>query len=425
MQKKWGVGTHSLIIILLSKVNKIFENINTAKCFIFALSFLANFTTQFFMKYPIITDEYVTICEGIYSATGFNFNNSFYSLPTGYYGVGLSILAGPLFYLTHNMQIIYHSILVINSILISLIGVIAFDISSRYLCLSLKKSAALGTLVVFSPAYFFYSKYAINEVMLYFISWLIIYFLLHVFSDNISIKYYILYGLGIGFFSVYAYFVHGRGIVIFVASYFALFYIAINNRKKRWGKKQYHLWPLIIIAAVILSCVTYAMNDILKIRIISHFFGLNSGEIANTSENIVKKLLSLKKINAIELRQIFQGVLGQLFYICMSSFGLVLVSIISQIKFFCNYKRNNNDKINKNKLLLSTYFIIISITTFLISIVFFGDVYASDSAIRGEYYLYGRYNELFITPVVYIAMLFAIDNRTEFCKSLKLSLDNM
>ena len=89
---------------------------------LFLIGFLANMAVVFLLKYPVITDEYVIIAEGIYLSGGADWSSAFRSIHnTGYYGFGVSAVYGLLFWFTNNMRIIYLSAITLNSILVSLI----------------------------------------------------------------------------------------------------------------------------------------------------------------------------------------------------------------------------------------------------------------------------------------------------------------
>lgn len=146
---------------------------------LFFAVFFSNMILSFFMGYPIISDEYNTLSEGVFLIGGQELGDTFSTLHnTGYYGWGYAILYSSIYHLCHNMKIVYHTALIFNSFFVALIPVIAYKIAIKFFHVDRINSLYISCCLSFYPAYVIYSKYALNETILLFIIWPILYYLL-------------------------------------------------------------------------------------------------------------------------------------------------------------------------------------------------------------------------------------------------------
>ena len=117
---------------------------------LFLISFLGNIILSLFMKYPIISDEYNTLSEGLFLTGYTDLSETFKSLyNTGYYGWGYVVLYSWTYKIFKDINIVYHIGLIVNSFFASLIPVFSYKIASKFW--KLDSSSAFLSL----DAYFF------------------------------------------------------------------------------------------------------------------------------------------------------------------------------------------------------------------------------------------------------------------------------
>ncbi len=348
------------------------------------------------MQYPLLTDEHVTMAEGIYLWGGADNWSAAYA-GSNYYGYGYSVLYGWLYYLTQNMREVFQWSLVINSFVIAIIPVLAFRISSVYLELKKPLSFAISLAAGLYPAAVVYSKYALNETVMLLLPWLAAYMLLYLFREGTDFRKNLPFYALLGLLSMYAYTVHGRGIAIFGVAFLCVLFIAIKNRK---GK--YWLNLLIFLAA---AALWFLIDRAVKANLMANFFQTGAGEANNTLERV----LTVNMAGAFSPENIgamLSGFLGQGLYMMCATFGLLAVGGVAFAGMLRGVKRAGTPQ-QRNLFLLFVFAALFALASIVISTAFLSGIYVSNEAVRSEYYVYGRYNEtacLFIAFVV-IALL--------------------
>lgn len=282
----------------------------------------------------------------------------------------------------HNMETVYHVALIYNSFLVALIPVFANKIAIHYFHFADRRAFLLSICVVFYPAYIIYSKYAMNEVMLLFIIWPILY-LLFGFLEASKKKRMIL-GFLIGGLSIYAYIVHGRGLAILCISFFVFLILVLSSHNTLKEKIKY-------ICSFILPCICLnLLNSIVKANIVNGFYGVEANQIANTTENFLSISFIKSLLDRDSIRLIY-GVIGQSFYITVATLGLAVVAVVLFVKlFFEACKKKKADK----WVIFGTFSIGLTIITIIMSVLFFANLYITESMQDSSYYFYGRYIEL-------------------------------
>ena len=252
---------------------------------LFGCTFIGNVLLSFFMGYPIITDEYNTLAEGVFLAGNGTVAETFRTLAnTGYYGWGYVILFGWVYHLTHDMLTVYHTALIFNSFFVALIPLFAYKIAVRHFKLEDKMAFWVSLCLCIYPAYILYSKYAINESILQFIIWPLLFLLLE-FLNASPLKR----GcscLLMGFLSMYSYAIHGRGIAILgiaTVIFTGLVLLVKDSVKSKVAYGVLYVIPLLTV---------YIINAYVKNNIALHFAGTEVGQMANTTENFFPPLFS-------------------------------------------------------------------------------------------------------------------------------------
>lgn len=380
------------------KLSNIREKIQTQKneIILFYIFFAVNAVIALNMKYPIITDEYVTLAEGAFLWGNKTLGESFRTLTsTGYYGWGFSVLFGWVYRIWPNLFVLYHAALIYNSVLIGMIPVIVYKLANQFFEISVRRSVLISIIIACCPAYIIYSKYALNEVPLFFSVWLIIYLFYK--YENAQIKPKYIYAGLIALSSMYTYTLHGRGLAIIATTVIVFGSLTIIN--KQTDRKQK---TLLFVIYVIINIGIYLLNKIVKSVISYGFFGVNTGTLNNTTDNFLTKSF-FQSIFRRDALKILYGLLGQSFYIVAASFGLVLVLFVALIS---RIRKKDKDQWDKRLIVLGIYTVSLIVFTIGMVILFFSNLYITEALIRSEYYLYGRYNEIAIGLIVFFALVF-------------------
>ncbi len=363
------------------------------------------------MQYPLLTDEHVTMAEGIYLWGGADNWASAYA-GSNYYGYGYSVLYGWLYYLTQNMREVFLWSLVINSFVIAIIPVLSFRIASVYLELKKPLSFAISLAVGLYPAAIVYSKYALNETVMLLLPWLAAYLLLYLFREDADFRKNLPFYALLGLLSMYAYTVHGRGIAIFGVAFLCVLFIAIKNRK---GKYWLNLLMFLSGAAF-----WFLIDRAVKSDLMANFFQTGAGEANNTLERVLTVNMagafSLKNIGAM-----LSGFLGQGFYMMCATFGLIALGGVAFAGMLRGAKRAKNTQ-QKNLFFLFTFAALFALASIVISTTFLSGIYVSNEAVRSEYYVYGRYNETACLFIAFVAVALIAIRKTFSKKAFTASL---
>lgn len=374
----------------MAKINTLIERHPAWILFIFFFSI--NFLLSLKMKYPITSDEYNTMAEALYILGNKNIGEVFQSLYTyGYYGWGYSIIYAWVYNIFHNINMVFHTALITNSILVSIIPSISYHIGVKYFNISKIKSFFIAIIVALYPSYFIYSKYANNEIMLEFIVWPIIYLLFEYKQKN-----NIFYTFLIGLFSSYAYTVHGRGLAVLLVA-FLCFVLILLTSKEKWYLKILHIFLYLLGIILFIS-----VNHTVKNYIIFGFSGLDTSNVLNTMENFISSELLTTFFNP-HIYRILYGFCGQLFYFAISTFGMVTISIFA---FLSIIVRSIKDRIFDEWSLLSIYTVGLMAITLMMTLIFFANPYVTEGGRGADFYVYGRYIEISGGLIIFFSILF-------------------
>ena len=362
---------------------------------LFGCSFTGNILLSFFMGYPIITDEYNTLAEGVFLSGNESVAETFRTLAnTGYYGWGYVILFSWIYHLTHDMLAVYHAALVCNSFFVALIPLFAYKVAVKHFKLEDKKACGISFCLCLYPAYILYSKYAMNESILQFIIWPLLFLLLE-FINTSPLKRGGCCFL-MGFLSMYSYAIHGRGLAILgmvTVMLIGLVLLVKDTVKKKVVYGVLYAVPLLAV---------YLINAHVKNDIALHFAGTGVGQMANTTENLLSPAFFQSLVGDHSIRIIY-GFLGQSFYIVVATLGIAVSALIAYVVvvFRGFWERPINPV-----AVLGTFAMGLMASTLLISVLFFSNLYISEAMRGGEYYVYGRYNELAGGMVIFFLLIY-------------------
>lgn len=366
---------------------------------LFLIAFLINAVYSMFMTYPIFTDEYVTMAEGIFLSGNFDWSTAFASGLSYYFGYGYSVLYGWLTFFTSDMETVFRCALLLNALFIAFIPVFAYKILFRFLKVKPSLSFLIALCTALFPAYIIVSKYATNDTMLMFLPWVILYISLYLFHAEYGIGRSVVLHCVLAALSCYAYAVHGRGLVLLGASF--LFILIIYLCRKKW---KMGLIPIFAFVAVVFLMLK--LDSAIKQYVIESFLSMDTSSAYNTIENAMSVTVPTA-FSPMYLKDTLQGFLNQSFYVVSVTFGFAVVAVAVFAQMAKNIKKVAAWPPEKKNLFFSAGFIcMVSFLTILVSAVFFSPLYITDEASRGEYYIYGRYNESICAMLIFVVLAF-------------------
>ena len=369
---------------------------------LFSLVFLVNVFFSLFFRYPLMGDEVVTMSEGVFLWGTGDWATAYASRSSLYYGYGYTALLSFFYPVLGNMHGLFRVGLVVNSALIALIPVLSYRMAHRFLELNKRSSFLLACVVGFVPSSFFASKTMQNETMLFFVLWVCLYLLMSLYSrsETSLSRWQILRVGALGFLSIYAYSLHGRGLAISVVVSLAVLFLGFRMAKKWHGLLSVFLFSVI-------AGITFVADSRIKDYLMREFFLRGSPE---EMTNTMAQAISGGRLRVLSPRYwipLLQSFAGAGFYMVCTTFGLLLVAMGIFIFLLCRSRkhgaRSNSDQ---------RYLFLISITALFtvlfmgISSVNFTHVYILGEAIRGEYWIYGRYNEILTAPLVFVVLVY-------------------
>ena len=321
-----------------------------------------------------------------------------------YYGYGPALLYIPFFVIFDNSIYIYKAIMVLNSILVSLIPVIAYNILIKYLNIKNNKLAfSISLTVGLFPSSLILSKSSLNEIFFIVIPWITFYILLKE-SENKNKNRKIVSTIFLGLILVLGYVTHGRFIAL-IAS--VLIIVMIYNLKFKDGKVVY-LLPLIfvLVSGIIIDYIfkDYLMNHLWNIS--------NISELDNTVGSTINKLNNYNFKDIIKSSVIL--FISQVFYSQLATLSLIGIGIVLSIKTtYCIFKKKLTD--SKNLIVFVFPFILFILSCFMAAIQFYKlDIEGTNI---GSYYVYGRYMET-ILPIYLLVICSYLSSYKEEQKKL-------
>jgi hypothetical protein len=314
---------------------------------------------------------------------------------TSWYSYGYSLILVPLFWISHNMSVVYKMALVLNAIMGVISCLLCYGIAAK-LAPKLEKwvIGVLSLVVTMYPAFLAQSYIAWTETELTMLVWLLLWLVLqyeHQQQKNHSVNWKMpgcaaLIGLICG----YLYLVHNRTLGIMVACVLIVV-LMVFLKKMRW---QDGAVILAMLAAVYL--LNTPVKELLKVKFEAGFADAVSGNSIQGGIRKIKKLASLNGIMAL----IF-SLDGQLWYLAAAS-GLLL---------FWGIKACIEKILKEKEHALFYSFTLLSFAGMTaISSIAAMSTQAIDTSqrIRLDRYFYGRYIECILGPLLLIALLYLV-----------------
>ena len=356
---------------------------------LFLCTFIFNLVLSFFLKYPIINDEFCIMSDAASLSGRYDWSAAYNSSVNGYWGYGFSIFLVPFFWLFDSIDVIYHIGLALNAVLVGLCAVIAYKISRNYIKQSNSFIAWMCSLVIaLFPGVTFYSKMLLNETMLIFIAWLCLYLLLKL-QEELKTRVIYIFSFLLGAIATYAYGVHGRGIAITASVVIIMLYIRFIQKKGR-------------LSAFLIGVVsTYVIDKVIKSVLYSKLIFTDPAETYNTAEKVLSSHLEFLKPE--NLKGLLTAVTAQSYYLVCVTGGLFCLFIGLIVWIIINLKKKWF-KENKALVITSIFSAGCVFLTLGISSLYYAFVFVQHDTIRREYIIYGRYNDTIIVLALFCVL---------------------
>ena len=317
--------------------------------------------------------------------------NQWYLVSKLYYGWGGVIFYYPLFALIKNPIIIYRSIILLNSILLSFIPCISYIMLEDFFEIYNRKLKLLISFFLgIYPGTFSMAQYGWNETWVRLITWIILFILLKLIYEekNRKIKSFLL-----GVLLAYSYAIHGRMIILIPVIIIIYLYFFISQKKSILNISFYLIGFLLI----------FFIDKIIKGKLQVWFFVSQKGSLINTfSDTVNNRLKVITDINTI--MSILRAIFSYLFYINITSFGIFALALVLLIKL---WKENNIQTIKYT--IIGIFSIIGIIFSSIIGALFF----AKDFAGADNFYIYGRYTDHFTSVIILFIIVLIVKKKID------------
>jgi hypothetical protein len=357
------------------KVNIVkFNYIYVIAIFIISIFIIVNYS---------IEGPVVQIDEGAYLANAAVLAGFKNDLASSYHA-GYSLLIAPAFVIGSDPKEIFLIIKIINSLFWGFSFLILFYLISKLFSEVIFEKRLLSCIVALAyPAWMTFSGYALSESG-YGITYMLVLFFLYK-THEIGKHNWLLLAVSLGFL----YSIHPKAIPVIIASIIVCLLISLY--RKDW------LWYGFFISLTLLSVFFY--------RNYFHTFLHNLMDISDSAPRLhypdpavlIKANFSIEK-----LINLFFRFSGHLFYSFVGSVGLILYSlIIIGNNYIISAKRSLHDNISNRKFIMFSLFLLSYLGTLSLSVFFFHGSY-----LRLDQWMYGRYLEGVILPLLAIGFLF-------------------
>ncbi len=341
----------------INKINRFFKS----PAFWLFVSFLfLNCLLAFQQKSPFASaDEGYVFAQSQYFA-----GEDFRYLATVYYGYFQALLYSPLFHIFNDNFMVYKGMLFINSVFAALIPVIAYIITNKYMQFDKKKSLIIAIICGLFPPVISYSKLIWNENTLYITLWLIVLLIAKETYNQNNKKQKVVSSILIAFLTIAAIASHNRGIEYLVAVSLIVIIIPFITKRKIVN------FPVFLISVVLFFILNYYLSNSIR-----NLLWVNTGTAANTTGSFLSNLKTI--MNDFEAFSMFcKSVIGHLFSIFVSYFGLVCIVLTTGLVYIFRYIKKSNDSIRKNDhsgivFTLSSFSLVLFFVAVIISVLFY------------------------------------------------------
>lgn len=326
-----------------------------------------------------------------------------------WYSYGYSILLAPLYWISHDMGIMYKLALIINAFM----GVISFVLGVAILReLEEKIDILTAEIISFSvscySAYLFQSYIGWPETLIYtgilLVVWTMIRFCKKTTMLNMVILILELVGL---------YVVHNRNIVAIIA--FVIVLLVMFFTKKIDGKK-------VIVAFVFLGCL-YLVNKGIRVHLTELAFGGECEFGGNSTSSTISGLKTI--LNSSDgWIHLVQSLIGKIWYILTATFMLAYTGFLFVFNKIIKLFKEAQKKNVKNSFYFYLFIMLLTLGTIVVNALFIMRVEKIDysQSTRLDVFFYGRYSDGITGFLIAFGLLDLLKDKKHFFREKLIGL---
>lgn len=310
----------------------------------------------------------------------------------GYYSYGYSILLWPLMQFSPSPEIFYKAAIIANMLMTSFIVPLAYSILKKVTPSKGSNGIKLLCAILISSIqpYFLRSHLASCETLLNLLTWVLTYMSFLVLKKKRNWSFFVMGGV-----LFYTYTVHQRMIGVLLAGVAVIFLYFLKGKLK--GKQLiYFFLPILGL---------FPLHSLFKTYIQNNLWQSANNELLNDYSSTVKSVFQLF-FDKQQLINTIRAFVGTLFYSGVATFLMFFVGIIfllNSLGFF-TIKTKRDDESGDETLNIGPVFVLLSfLATMLISSLFMG------SGARLDHFVYGRYIEPFLGPIMLFGMAYIVN----------------
>ncbi len=331
-----------------------------------------------FSAFYVLDDEFGYWSNGALLA-GYDWSGTLRGVANYSYGYGF--LLAPIIKVFDTPELAYQAAIVLNSILgIVTFGIILLCFQELYSQVKYYKRLFIAAAVCLNSNYIVNTHIAWSETLLNLLIWVLIYLLIKFFQQK-KMSYLILASIC----CVFSLMVHTRMISI-VLSF--LFIVIVALKEKKIDVKKQGLFFLIFVGELL---IWYLLKSYFK----ETLWGNNAGDVNDFAGELQKIAGLFTSKGIINFGMI---ILGQLLYCGVSTLLLSYFCLFYVICRIYDVLKRKLQKLSTTEYLFAFLLVCLSITVCMGSL-------ALINANRIDHYIYGRYIELIIIPIIGLSSL--------------------
>lgn len=356
---------------------------------IWTIFFLLNIVVAVHLKVlTILPDELNTLGIPAYlsgsdwSATISNYKN--------YYGYGQAILYTPLFLLIKDNLLLYKAIIIMNSMIVSLIPVIAYKILYEHFSMPSNKSTFIMACAIGAqPCYLTLSKRAWNESVIMLLLWCACLLLLKCYATADGTIKKSIYSSLLALSLVYGYATHGRFIAIIVAVFGICTFQYLVSKKR----------VVSLVPFLVTFLLSYYLNNLIKTFFLKKIWLVSSeGELRNTMSETFQRII--ENIRSMDTFYVYlRAMSGYVFYLFVASLGLI---VLGTVLYVIQVRRVGEKGLSELTIFFGGFCLASVICSLGVAVLFFTTELLNPPE---YYYIYGRYTEYIIGPFLLLTFV--------------------
>ena len=298
--------------------------------FLFLAFFGAGLIMALQLNIPPVLDEVGILANSAYSA-GYDWSEAVYSIGGFYYKYGISIIYAPFLAFIDDPFVLYKALMAVNMFFYSFVPVFAYIITKKHLRVERKQSVLFSITAALVPCCVIYQLYAKADVLLIFLPWAVLY----IFLELVALKKEqkrkkIILSVALSFFSIYAYAVHTRGLIVIIASVLTIVLAGILIKK-----------CIVNIPAYVGSGIFFILIDRLMVNMFYNgvygAYGTSHASAESFEFDYLLKIFSgegMSTMSKLTGGWLFTGLTGTCGIIAIAVFGGVVFFVKEYKKYF-------------------------------------------------------------------------------------------